>query len=185
MHGKRVWVVAVAHAGIFNGWDFIQWYMVVVCIWCALFVTSQFDFIFMFRNQRFGEVCWHNRHIRLHALPYFMCHCTEYKLSALQVRISEENKLNATTQQFISAKISGCVLKEGGKTHSLLRQSSLQRQNEAALTSYRIRAVEYRKCATGLACWDIIKCLNAYVLKTGQWSMVYCFIWLSQQAEVS
>jgi len=35
--------------------------------------------------------------------PYFMCHWTEYKLSTLQVRISEENKLNATTQQFITA----------------------------------------------------------------------------------
>jgi len=39
-----------------------------------------------------------------------MSQCTEYKLSALQVRISEENKLNATTQQFITAKIPGCVL---------------------------------------------------------------------------
>ena len=34
-------------------------------------------------------------------------HWSEYKLSALQVRISEENKLNTTTQQFITAKISG------------------------------------------------------------------------------
>jgi len=33
-----------------------------------------------------------------------MCHCTEYKLSAFQVRISEENKLNAATQEFITAK---------------------------------------------------------------------------------
>jgi len=37
----------------------------------ALFVTSQFDVIFMFPNQRFGEVFWHNRHILLHALPLF------------------------------------------------------------------------------------------------------------------
>jgi len=80
-----------------------------------------------------------------------MCHCTEYKLSALQVGISEENKLNATTQQFITAKISGCVLKQVGKAHSSLRQSNLQRRNEAAVMSYRIRAVEYRKCAAGLA----------------------------------
>ena len=36
--------------------------------------------------------------------PYFMCHSTEYKLSALQVRISEENKPNAATQEFITAK---------------------------------------------------------------------------------
>jgi len=36
-----------------------------------------------------------------------MCHCTEFKLSALQVSISEENTVTATTQQFVTAKISG------------------------------------------------------------------------------
>jgi len=50
---------------------FIQWHMVVICIWCALFVMSQFDVIFMFPNQRFGEVYWHIMHILLHALPLF------------------------------------------------------------------------------------------------------------------
>jgi len=69
-----------------------------------------------------------------------MCHCTEYKLSAVQVRISEENKLNAATQQFITSKF-GCVLKKGSKTHLSLLQSNLQLQNEAALISRRIRAV--------------------------------------------
>jgi len=82
--------------------------------------------------------------------PYFMCHCTENKLSALQVRISEENKLNAATQ-FITAKISGCPFKQGSKTHPSLRQSNLQLQNEAALMSCRIRAVEHRNRAAGLA----------------------------------
>jgi len=48
-----------------------------------------------------------------------MCHCTEYKLSELQVSISEKNKLNATTQQVITPKISGCALKQGSETHSL------------------------------------------------------------------
>jgi len=81
--------------------------------------------------------------------PYFMCHCTESKLSALQVRISEENALNATTQQFVTAKISGCALKQRSKIHPSLRQSNLQLQNEAALMSCRIRAVEHRKCAAG------------------------------------
>jgi len=61
-----------------------------------------------------------------------MCHCTEYKLSALQVRISEENTLNATTQQFITAKISGCALKQGSKTYLPMRQRNLQIQNETA-----------------------------------------------------
>jgi len=30
---------------IFMG-DFIQWHIVVICIWCALFVTSKFDVIY-------------------------------------------------------------------------------------------------------------------------------------------
>jgi len=72
-------------------------------------------------------------------------------VSALQVTVSEENKLNATTQEFITAKISGCALKQGSKTHSSLRQSNLQLQNEATLMSRRIRAVEHRKCAAVLA----------------------------------
>jgi len=53
-------------------------------------------------------------------------------------------------QQFITAKISGCGLKQGSKTHSSLRQSNLQLQNEDALMSCRIRAVEHR-CAAVLA----------------------------------
>jgi len=40
---------------IFMG-GFIQWHMVLVCLWCVVFVMSQFDVIFMFPNQRFGEV---------------------------------------------------------------------------------------------------------------------------------
>ena len=60
--------------------------------------------------------------------PYFVCHCTEYKLSALQV-ISEGNTLNATTQQFITAKISGCALQQGSETYSSPPQSNLQLQN--------------------------------------------------------
>jgi len=43
------------------------------------------------------------------------------------------------------------MLKQGSKTHSPLGQNNLQLQNEAALMSCWIRAVEYRKCAAGLA----------------------------------
>jgi len=42
---------------IFMGRGLVQDHMVVICIWCALFVTSQFDVMSMFPNQRFGEVC--------------------------------------------------------------------------------------------------------------------------------
>jgi len=41
-------------------------------------------------------------------------------------------------------------MKQGSKTHSSLRQSNLQLQNQAALMSRQIRAVEHRY-ATGLA----------------------------------
>ena len=44
----------------------------------------------------------------------------------------------------------GCVLKKGSKTHSSLHQSNFQLQNEAALMSRRIWAVE-RRCTAGLA----------------------------------
>ena len=81
--------------------------------------------------------------------PYFMCHCIEYKLSTLQVRISGEDTPNATPLQVISAKISGCALKQWNKTHSSLRQSNLQLQIQAALMSRPIRVVEHRKCAGG------------------------------------
>jgi len=82
-------------------------------------------------------------HIFLPALPYFMCHCIQYKLSALQVRLSEENKLNATTQQFITAKLSGCALQQGGETHSSLRESNLPLQIQAALKSRQIRGIAH------------------------------------------
>jgi len=129
----------------------MQWHMVVICIWCVLFVTSHFDVISMFPNNvlaKFVDIIFIFFYTHY---PYFMCHCTEYKLSALQVRILEENKLNATTQQIITAKISSCAWKPGSKTHSSLRHSNSQLQNEAALMSCRIRAVEHRKCAAGLA----------------------------------
>jgi len=58
-----------------------------------------------------------------------VCDCTEYKLSALQISISDKNTLNATTQQFITAKISDCALKQGSKTHSSLRQNKLDCAN--------------------------------------------------------
>jgi len=113
----------------------IQGHVVVICVWCALFVTSQFDVFSMFRNQRFGEVfdiiC---KFFYIHS-PYFMCHCTEYKLSALQVRLSEKNKVNATTQRFITAKISGCAKKQGSETHSSLHQRIMKCLNSSMLTT--------------------------------------------------
>jgi len=75
----------------------------------------------------------------------------EYELSALQTSTLEENTINAKTQQIITAKISGCALKQGSKTHSSLRPSNSQLQNEAVLITCRIRAVEHRTCVVGPA----------------------------------
>jgi len=57
IRGLLEYVYASGVCRKFSWGCFIQWRMVVICIWCALFVTSQFDVIFMFPNQRFGEVC--------------------------------------------------------------------------------------------------------------------------------
>jgi len=80
--------------------------------------------------------------------------------SAIEVRISEENTPNATTQEFIPAKISGCALKQGSKTYSSLRQSNLQLQNQAALMSRRIRV--YRCAADWLAHSPVCKIESCY-----------------------
>jgi len=53
------------------GLGFIQWHMVVISISCLLFVTKQLDSIFMFPNQHYDVVCWHNMHILLHILSLF------------------------------------------------------------------------------------------------------------------
>jgi len=54
------------------------------------------------------------------------------------------------TQQFTTAKISDSALKQRSKTHSSLRQSNLQLQNQDAVVSGRIGTVEHRY-AVGLA----------------------------------
>jgi len=92
----------VAYAENSHG-GFIQWCMAVICIWCPLFVTSQFDVMFIQTNvlAKFFDII----HILQHALPLIFVSLNmnnEYEQSALLVRISEEN---ATTQNFITAKI--------------------------------------------------------------------------------
>ena len=102
--------------GSFSG---IRWSFV---FWCVLFVTSHSTsyscFQTMFWRVFVDIICiFFYTHY-----PYFMCHCTEYKLSALQVRISEETISNATTQQLITAKISGCAWKPIKHTHHCVRE---------------------------------------------------------------
>jgi len=88
------WSSSAAYAENFHGGGFFQWHMMVIFIWCALFVASHFDGIFMFPNQCFGKICWHNRHTFLHALPlfYVITLNINYQRSKLEYR----RKINST-----------------------------------------------------------------------------------------
>jgi len=59
LHAQWLHVMLATHSGVrrkFSWGGFIQWHRLVICICCALFVTSQFDVIVLFPNQRFSEV---------------------------------------------------------------------------------------------------------------------------------
>jgi len=107
--------------------------------------------VFMYPNQRFGEVCGHNMHILLHAnaLPYFMILCViALNLNCQCSKLGYRRKLNSMLHRSSKLQNFDCVLKKGSKTHSSLCQC--KPQNEAALMSRRILAGEHR-CAAGLA----------------------------------
>ena len=145
----RCTLMPVAYAENFMGevWFKVIWWLFVFgvhCLWrhnltsCPCFQTNVLA--------KFVDIVCIFFYIHSH----YICRCTGYELSALQVTLSGKNKLNVTTQQFITAKITGYALKQGNETHSSLRQSNLQLQNQAALRSL-IRAIEHWRCAAGLA----------------------------------
>jgi len=81
-----------------------------------------------------------------------MCHCNDHKLiiSTLQIgRQKQDTALNAKTEQFITAKISGNALKQASRTHSMLRQLSSQLQKYKAARMSRRIAVDQKVCG-----WD-------------------------------
>jgi len=138
------------HEGVFIQWHMVDWWSFVFGVRC-LWRHSLTSYSCLQTNilAKFVDIICIFFYTNS---PYFMFHCTEYKLLALQVRISEVNTLNATTQNIITAKISGCALKQGSKTHSPMRQSNLQLQSETAvqcLVEYEQSSIE--KC--GWPCW--------------------------------
>ena len=62
---------SVAYAENFHGGVLVQGHMVVICIWCALFVTSQFDVMSCFQTNVLAKFVDKIMHIFLHALPLF------------------------------------------------------------------------------------------------------------------
>jgi len=65
-----------------------------------------------------------------------MCHCNEPRWSP-------------KTEQFTTAKISGNVLKQGGRKHSVLRQRSSQMQKYKATGMSRRIAIDQKVCGMG------------------------------------
>ena len=78
-----------------------------------------------------------------------MWHCNEHTLiiSTLQVRRQKrDTALNAKTEQFITAKISSNALKQGNRTHSMVRQRSSQLQKYTAARMSRRITVDQKVC---------------------------------------
>ena len=103
-----------------------QWRMVVIVTSYTLFVTSQYEVIFTFAKQRFGEVCWHCTHIILPTRTLLtrcctMCHCNEHKLYQ-RSKLGDRRKAQ----------------------HSTLKQSSSQLQ-KYPITRWN-RGVEHTQC---------------------------------------
>jgi len=68
------------------------------------------------------------------------------------------------------SKLSGCVLKQGSKTHSSLCQSNLQLQNQIAPTYRRIRAAKHR-CGVGAHAG-----LQDRILLNYKKTFVFCYV---------
>jgi len=71
-----LWPCTIGVRRKFSWGGFVQWHIVVIFIWCGLFVTSQFDVVFMFPSKVLATfvdtIC-----IFFHAhSPYFICYCT-------------------------------------------------------------------------------------------------------------
>ena len=80
---------------IFMGGVLVQGHMVVICIWCALFVTSQFDVMSMFPYQRFGEVCWHNNAYFSTRTPLISC-VIALNVNYQRSKLGYRRKINST-----------------------------------------------------------------------------------------
>jgi len=80
-------------------------------------------------------------HIILHALPLLVVvQCAP--LSALHVtRLEQNTALNAETEEFITAKISGNAWNQRSRTHSVLRQGSSQLQKHKKICFICFRSV--------------------------------------------
>ena len=79
---------------IFMGsfWFRVIWWSFVFGV---LFVTSQFDVISMFPNQRFGEVCWHNNAYFSTSTPLISCGIA-LNINYQRSKLGYRRKINST-----------------------------------------------------------------------------------------
>ena len=84
------------------------------------------------RSSRSCQILFYNAYYSTRTLLTRCCtmyYCNEHKLSALHLGDRSKTQHSTLRQQFITEKISGSVLKQGSRTHSVLRQRSSQFQN--------------------------------------------------------
>jgi len=75
-----------------GGWFRVIWWSFVFGV---LFVTSQFNVISMFPNQRFGEVCWHNNVYFSTSTPLTLCDIA-LNISYQRSKLGYRRKINST-----------------------------------------------------------------------------------------
>ena len=155
MHGVacRCLVIPEATAWLYAplpNFSIEQWRMMVIVAGYTLFVTSQYDIIFTFANQRSGEVYWHIMHIILHTLSFLVVvqcvtvmNINYYQRSNLGDR-SKTQHSKTTTEQFITAKVSGNALKQGAEHTqcyvSAVHNCKNMRMRIKTVTSYILNA---------------------------------------------
>ena len=161
----------------------IQWHTVFICLWCVVFVTSQFDVIFMFPNQCLGEVSWRNTHIlRLCVIALNI----NYQRSRLGYRRKTSSMLRHRSSGFsgffLSKKAKGVNKRQNFKIwfqKSQIGYPATQKWECAWSTQENFQVfVMYRSpeyLVFLFPCWDIMKCVNVSTLTTAVFELVQQF----------
>ena len=84
------------HSGVRRKFSWGVWFRVIwwSFVFGVLFVTSQFDVISMFPNQRFGEVCWHNNAYFSTSTPLTSC-VIALNISYQRSKLGYRRKINS------------------------------------------------------------------------------------------
>jgi len=123
--------------------------------------------IFTLANQRFGEGCWHNMPIILHALSLLVVvQCVAvmniYQRSKLGDRSKTRGALNATKEQFITAKYPATRYNRGVE-HTECYVSAVHNQSSLWGSQMRNTTKQFARCYLILAHFQRCKFNTVYI----------------------